>query len=157
MVSYTLLLTCIVAALWRVSGEPQTLPSPATQLNSTTPSVSGGGEVTSNVTDAAVGSRISSLQTHLPTLKNIVIFICVLTAVLIICLVVKVVRWAGWRGTCLISVLSWWSSPCEAFLVHVSIRSRRSCQTPCDAGGREETSGPVNNAPTGNYSLWALS
>ncbi|CAB1415653.1 unnamed protein product [Pleuronectes platessa] len=48
-------------------------------------------EVT-NVTDDAVGSRISSLMTHLPTLKNIVIFICVLTAALITCLVIKVIR-----------------------------------------------------------------
>ncbi|KAK5928069.1 hypothetical protein CgunFtcFv8_013161 [Champsocephalus gunnari] len=31
-------------------------------------------------------------MTHLPTLKNIVIFICVLTAVLITCLVIKVIR-----------------------------------------------------------------
>ncbi|XP_026220711.1 membrane protein FAM174B [Anabas testudineus] len=93
MVSSRLILACVIVALWRVSGEPQTISiSPATQVNSTSPSISGGDELTNNVTDAAVGSRISSLMTHLPTLKNIVIFICVLTAVLITCLVIKVVR-----------------------------------------------------------------
>ncbi|XP_070827853.1 membrane protein FAM174B [Chaetodon trifascialis] len=97
MMTYNLVLTLIIAALWRVSGEPQTLSSPATQLNSTSSSSSSSSiisedELTHNVTDAAVGSRISSLMTHLPTLKNIVIFICVLTAALITCLVIKVVR-----------------------------------------------------------------
>ncbi|GLD58672.1 membrane protein FAM174B-like protein [Lates japonicus] len=63
------------------------------QLNSTSSSIVSEDEQTNNVTDAsAVGSRISSLMTHLPTLKNIVIFICVLTAALITCLVIKVVR-----------------------------------------------------------------
>ncbi|XP_037623405.1 membrane protein FAM174B [Sebastes umbrosus] len=95
MVAYNLVLTFLIAALWRVSGEPQTLSSPATQLNSTSSSSSSsssvvsGDELTHNVTE---GSRISSLMTHLPTLKNIVIFICVLTAALITCLVIKVVR-----------------------------------------------------------------
>ncbi|XP_076588804.1 membrane protein FAM174B [Chaetodon auriga] len=98
MMTYNLALTFIIAALWRVSGEPQTLSSPATQINSTSSSSSSSSsiisedELTHNVTDAAVGSRISSLMTHLPTLKNIVIFICVLTAALITCLVIKVVR-----------------------------------------------------------------
>ncbi|XP_056242801.1 membrane protein FAM174B [Seriola aureovittata] len=93
MVTYNLALTFIIAALWRVSGEPQTNSSPAMQLNSTSSSSTiSEDELTSNVTDAAVGSRISSLMTHLPTLKNIVIFICVLTAALITCLVIKVVR-----------------------------------------------------------------
>ncbi|XP_074489106.1 membrane protein FAM174B [Sebastes fasciatus] len=94
MVAYNLVLTFLIAALWRVSGEPQTPSSPATQLNSTSSSSSSssvvsGNELTHNVTE---GSRISSLMTHLPTLKNIVIFICVLTAALITCLVIKVVR-----------------------------------------------------------------
>ncbi|XP_068564279.1 membrane protein FAM174B [Cebidichthys violaceus] len=93
MVTYNLVLTFFIAALWRVGGEPQTLSSPATQLNSTSSSIiSEDEELPHNVTDAAVGSRISSLMTHLPVLKNIVVFICVLTAVLITCLVIKVVR-----------------------------------------------------------------
>lgn len=92
MVSHNLALTLLVVALWRVSGEPQTLSSPATHFNSTSPPVISEDGLTNNVTDAAVGSRISSLMTHLPTLKNIVIFICVLTAALITCLVIKVVR-----------------------------------------------------------------
>lgn len=91
MVTYNLVLTFIVATLWRVSGEPLTISS-ATQLNSTSSSIISHDELTHNVTDTAVGSRISSLMTHLPTLKNIVIFICVLTAALITCLVIKVVR-----------------------------------------------------------------
>ncbi|XP_078113056.1 membrane protein FAM174B [Sander vitreus] len=95
MVAYNLVLTFIIAALWLVSGELQTHSSPATQLNSTSSSSSSivsEDELTHNVTDAAVGSRISSIITYLPTLKNIVIFICVLTAALITCLVIKVVR-----------------------------------------------------------------
>nr|XP_046249952.1 LOW QUALITY PROTEIN: membrane protein FAM174B [Scatophagus argus] len=92
MVTYNLALTFIIAALWRVSCMPQTLSSATTQLNSTSSSITSEDELRNNVTDAAVGSRISSLMTHLPTLKNIVIFICVLTAALITCLVIKVVR-----------------------------------------------------------------
>uniref|UniRef100_A0A7N8Y4R9 Family with sequence similarity 174 member B n=2 Tax=Mastacembelus armatus TaxID=205130 RepID=A0A7N8Y4R9_9TELE len=97
MVTSNLALTFIIVALWRVSGEPQTVSSPATQLNSTSSSSSSSSiisedELKKNITDAAVGSRVSSLMTHLPTLKNIVIFICVLTAALITCLVIKVVR-----------------------------------------------------------------
>ncbi|XP_010732612.3 membrane protein FAM174B [Larimichthys crocea] len=92
MVTYNLVLTFLIAALWRVSGVPQT-PSAATHLNTTSSSsINGENEMTHNVTDATVGSRISPLMTHLPTLKNIVIFICVLTAALITCLVIKVVR-----------------------------------------------------------------
>ncbi|XP_047451917.1 membrane protein FAM174B [Mugil cephalus] len=97
MLTYSLALTFIAAALWRVSGEPLT-PSSATQLNSTSLSSSSSSsivsqdELRSNETDEAVGSRISSLMTHLPTLKNIVILICVLTAALITCLVIKVIR-----------------------------------------------------------------
>lgn len=91
MVTYNLLLTFVAATLWRVSGEPLTISS-ATQLNSTSSSIISHDELTHNVTDSAVGSRISTLMTHLPTLKNIVIFICVLTAALITCLVIKVIR-----------------------------------------------------------------
>ncbi|XP_068458944.1 membrane protein FAM174B [Clinocottus analis] len=93
MLAYNLVLTLFIAALWRVGSEPQTPSSPATQLNATSsPIISQDEELPHNVTDAAVGSPISSLMTHLPTLKNIVIFICVLTAALITCLVIKVVR-----------------------------------------------------------------
>ncbi|XP_041853311.1 membrane protein FAM174B [Melanotaenia boesemani] len=90
--TFSLALTFIAAALWRVSGEPLT-PSFATQLNSTSSSSTvSQDELTNNATDAAVGSRISPLMTHLPTLKNIVFFIFVLTAALITCLVIKVIR-----------------------------------------------------------------
>lgn len=90
MGAHSLALTFALAFLWRVSAEPQTLPSP---LNSTTPSVViGADEGAQNMTDATVGSRISSLMTHLPTLKNAVIVVCALTAVLVVCLVIKVVR-----------------------------------------------------------------
>lgn len=93
MMVYNLALTFIITALWRVSAEPKTISSPSTQLNSTSSSsVIHGDELAHNVTDAAVGSRISTIMTHLPTLKNIVIFICVLTAALITFLVIKVVR-----------------------------------------------------------------
>lgn len=89
----SLALTFAVAALWRVGAEPQTHSSPATHLNSTAPSaVSGEDGRTQNATDATVGSRISSLMTHLPTLKNAVVVVCALTAVLMVCLVVRVVR-----------------------------------------------------------------
>lgn len=92
-VTHSLALTLIAATLWRIGGEPLT-PSSATQLNSTSTSIIlGHDELTSkNATDGAVGSRISPMMTYLPTLKNAVIFICVLTAVLITCLVIKVVR-----------------------------------------------------------------
>lgn len=45
-----------------------------------------------NATDAAVGSRISTLMTYLPALKKGVFAVCVLTAALVVCLVIKVVR-----------------------------------------------------------------
>ncbi|XP_034032433.1 membrane protein FAM174B [Thalassophryne amazonica] len=91
MVTSNTALTLMIAAVWCVSCEPQTPSSPATtQINST--SSLSHAEVTQNVTDAAVGSRISSLMTHLPTVKNIVIFICVIAAALITCLLIKVVR-----------------------------------------------------------------
>lgn len=91
--SHLAALTFIVASLWRVGGgEPQIHDSPATtQVNSTAASVAEDG-LSANVTETAVGSRISTFMTHLPTLKNVVIFICVLTAVLITILVVKVIR-----------------------------------------------------------------
>lgn len=93
MEAHRLALTFAFAALWRVGAEPQTHSSPATHLTSTTPSavVSEDGRAL-NATDATVGSRISSLMTHLPTLKNAVVVVCALTAVLIVFLVIKVVR-----------------------------------------------------------------
>lgn len=85
-------LTFAAACLWRVGGgEPPIHNSAATQVNSTAASVAGDG-LTANVTESAVGSRVSTFMTHLPTLKNVVIFICVLTGALITILVVKVVR-----------------------------------------------------------------
>lgn len=91
MVAYNLALSLIIAVVWRVSGEPQTLSSPATLLNSTS-FITHQDELRHNVTDAAMGSRISSIMTHLRTLKSMVIFICVLTTALITCLVIKVIR-----------------------------------------------------------------
>ncbi|KAM4552956.1 membrane protein FAM174B isoform 2-T2 [Fundulus diaphanus] len=92
-VTHSLALSLIAAALWRIGGEPLT-PSSATQLNSTSTSLVLGHEGPTSVNDthSTVGSRISPLMTYLPTLKNVVIFICVMTALLITCLVVKVIR-----------------------------------------------------------------
>uniref|UniRef100_A0A4W5M761 Family with sequence similarity 174 member B n=1 Tax=Hucho hucho TaxID=62062 RepID=A0A4W5M761_9TELE len=91
MVSYSLIFTLVIAVAWKVIGEPQTVPSPATQLNST--STRHGGDLSNNSTDhAQKETRISSILQYLPTLKNIVVIICVLTAVLIMCLVIKVIR-----------------------------------------------------------------
>lgn len=42
--------------------------------------------------DTAVGSRISTILRDLPTIKNVVIFVCVMTTLLITCLVVRVYR-----------------------------------------------------------------
>lgn len=91
--SHLAALTCVVVSFWRVSGgEPQIHNSAASQVNSTIASIAEDA-LSANVTEtAAVGSRISTFTTHLPTLKNVVIFICVLTAALITILVVKVVR-----------------------------------------------------------------
>ncbi|KAF6714786.1 Membrane protein FAM174B [Oryzias melastigma] len=95
MVSFNLALTLLAAALWRVNGEPLT-PSSTTHINSTSSSSPSSTEsvehLRGNSTDADVGFRLSPLMAHLPTLKNIVIFICVLTAALITCLVIKVIR-----------------------------------------------------------------
>ncbi|XP_061577873.1 membrane protein FAM174B [Cololabis saira] len=89
--TYSLAVTFIAAAVWRVSSASLSLS--ATHLNSTASSSTfSRDELEYNTTDVTVGSRISPLMTHLPTLKSIVIFICVLTAALITCLVVKVIR-----------------------------------------------------------------
>lgn len=85
-------LTLVVASLWRLGGgEPRIHESAVTRVNATAASVALDG-LSSNVTETAVESRVPTFTTHLPTLKNVVIAICVLTAVLITILVVKVVR-----------------------------------------------------------------
>ncbi|KAJ8417371.1 hypothetical protein AAFF_G00285980 [Aldrovandia affinis] len=83
----------VIAVAWETFGEPQTLPSPTTQLNSTSIAHEEGSNV-NNSTEytSTLGSRISSIVRDLPTLKNIVICIFVLTVFLITCLVVKVYR-----------------------------------------------------------------
>ncbi|XP_054909664.1 membrane protein FAM174B isoform X1 [Poeciliopsis prolifica] len=91
-VTHSFALTFIAAALCLISGEPPNSSS-ATQNSTSTSIILGHDEPTSkNATHGAVGSRISPLMTYLPTLKNVVIFICVLTAALITCLVIKVIR-----------------------------------------------------------------
>ncbi|XP_013888073.1 membrane protein FAM174B [Austrofundulus limnaeus] len=91
-VTASLVLTFLSASLWRIGGEPLTPPSATTQLNSTSSIIAAvNPEGTRNRTDTAA-ARISPLMAHLPALKNIVIFIFVLTAALITCLVIKVVR-----------------------------------------------------------------
>ncbi|XP_051953622.1 membrane protein FAM174B [Xyrauchen texanus] len=72
-----------------INGEPHTRPSSASQLNSTLPPQE---DSLYNSTDAMVGSRISTILRDLPTIKNISIFICVLTTLLITCLVIKICR-----------------------------------------------------------------
>ncbi|XP_037109672.1 membrane protein FAM174B [Syngnathus acus] len=98
MATFYLALTLIAAAFWSVEGEPRSLPSLASPPNATSAAAAsvnllqhddGGGD---NGTRAAVGSPTSSLMTHLPTLKVIVICTCVLTGALITCLLFKVVR-----------------------------------------------------------------
>ncbi|XP_073706652.1 membrane protein FAM174B [Garra rufa] len=86
---YTLAIALIVIA-HEVNGEPHTRPSSATQLNSTLPPQE---EYSSpNATNAEVGSRISTILRDLPTIKGISIFVCVLTILLITCLVIKICR-----------------------------------------------------------------
>ncbi|XP_061781034.1 membrane protein FAM174B isoform X1 [Nerophis lumbriciformis] len=92
---YFALTFILVAAFWSVDGEPRTLSSPATPLNATSSAPvihKDDRSDNDNATHAAVGTRISTLMTHLPTLKVVVILTCVLTAALITCLLVKVVR-----------------------------------------------------------------
>uniref|UniRef100_A0AAY5KJ87 Membrane protein FAM174B n=1 Tax=Esox lucius TaxID=8010 RepID=A0AAY5KJ87_ESOLU len=90
MVLYSFIFTLFVAVAWEVMGEPQILPSPTTVINSTLHI--NGEDLRNNGTYAQTESRISSILKYLPALKNIVICICVLTAVLITCLVMKVIR-----------------------------------------------------------------
>ncbi|KAJ8003259.1 hypothetical protein DPEC_G00167560 [Dallia pectoralis] len=90
MVLYRFMFTVLVAVAWEVMAEPQTLPSPTTVVNSTLHM--NGADLKHNGSHPDNQSRISSLLQYLPALKNIVICICVLTAVLITCLVIKVIR-----------------------------------------------------------------
>ncbi|XP_046889895.1 membrane protein FAM174B [Hypomesus transpacificus] len=90
MVAYNLVLSFIIAVVWEVVCEPQTLPSPATHFNSTLSIHEE--DLSKNGTNTTTESRKSSILTHLPTLKSTVFLICVLTAVLITCLVIKVCR-----------------------------------------------------------------
>ncbi|CAL8262103.1 unnamed protein product [Merluccius merluccius] len=94
--THNLVLTFMCAAVWRVAGEPrtQTLLSPAaTHFNATASATEEDPSKTNNSsTAAATESRISSTLAHLPTLRNMVVLVCVVTAVLVTCLVVKVIR-----------------------------------------------------------------
>ncbi|XP_072550656.1 membrane protein FAM174B [Salminus brasiliensis] len=86
-----LLLAVLVVVAREGGGMPHTLSSsPTTHINSTA-SVQDE-HAARNATDSAVGSRISTILRDLPTIKNVVIFFCVLTTLLITCLVVKVYR-----------------------------------------------------------------
>ncbi|XP_043119911.1 membrane protein FAM174B [Puntigrus tetrazona] len=86
---YALAVALVVIAQG-VNGEPHTRPSSATPLNSTLPPQEE--RPSHNETDSALGSRISTILRDLPTIKSISIFICVLTGVLITCLVIKIFR-----------------------------------------------------------------
>ncbi|XP_028307598.1 membrane protein FAM174B [Gouania willdenowi] len=85
--------TLLLAALWGVTSEPHVITSSATLPNLTSSSSMVSHEhALRNGTDPSVGSRISSIMTHLPALKNGVILVCGLTAALITCLLIKVIR-----------------------------------------------------------------
>lgn len=88
---YTLAIALVVIA-HEVNGEPHTRPSSATPLNSTLLPQEEHPSHNVNETDSEVGSRISTILRDLPTIKSISIFICVLTVLLITCLVIKICR-----------------------------------------------------------------
>ncbi|XP_028814348.1 membrane protein FAM174B [Denticeps clupeoides] len=91
MMARGLVISLLVAAAWEAHGEMRTLPSPATQPYPTSSPPEN--RTLQNATqEQAAGPRISSILKDLPTLKNIVIFICVLTTLLITCLVIRVYR-----------------------------------------------------------------
>ncbi|XP_051917110.1 membrane protein FAM174B isoform X2 [Hippocampus zosterae] len=101
MATFYFALTLIVATFWRADGEPRSLSfSPVSPTNATSAASGsvgslrhdGGGGGHNNGTHAAVGSPTSSIMTHLPKLKVIVILTCVVTGALITCLLFKVVR-----------------------------------------------------------------
>ncbi|KAJ8248795.1 hypothetical protein GJAV_G00227830 [Gymnothorax javanicus] len=81
-----------IAVAWETLGEPQIIPSSATQLNSTSFIQEEDHINNTSTHTSTVGSRFSSIARDLPTLKNIVICIFVLTVLLITCLVIKVYR-----------------------------------------------------------------
>uniref|UniRef100_A0A8C9VSI3 Family with sequence similarity 174 member B n=1 Tax=Scleropages formosus TaxID=113540 RepID=A0A8C9VSI3_SCLFO len=91
----------LLALLCEVSCVPHTAPSPVALLTSSSsfltaeegePRGGGGGGTNHSL---AVGSRIRSIAKDLPALKNVVICVCALTALLIICLLVKVYYRSG--------------------------------------------------------------
>lgn len=91
---YTLAIALVVVAR-EVNGEPHMRPSSATPLNSTltlTLLPQEEEHASHNETDSAEGSRISTILRDLPTIKSISISICVLTVLLITCLVIKICR-----------------------------------------------------------------
>ncbi|XP_061679542.1 membrane protein FAM174B [Syngnathoides biaculeatus] len=93
MATFYLALAIIAAALWRVGGEPRTLPSsPPSPSNATSAVSSPAGLRNGTGSRAAAGPPAWALTTHLPTLKVIVICTCVLTGALISCLLAKVLR-----------------------------------------------------------------
>lgn len=91
-------LALILAFAWCVSAElshvslSSTTAAAAAHLNTTAPGPRGDLQPGHNATDTAVGSRISTLMTYLPTLKRGVFAVCVMTAALVVCLVIKVIR-----------------------------------------------------------------
>uniref|UniRef100_A0A4W4GJI4 Membrane protein FAM174B n=1 Tax=Electrophorus electricus TaxID=8005 RepID=A0A4W4GJI4_ELEEL len=89
MSPYSLIITVLVMFARQGSGVPPSHASTPAQLNST---ASLRDEYTYNATNSMVGSRISVILRDLPTIKNLVIFLCVLTTLLITCLVIKVYR-----------------------------------------------------------------
>ncbi|XP_077599976.1 membrane protein FAM174B [Stigmatopora nigra] len=95
MAIFYLALSLMAAAVWSVEGEPRSLSSsPTVSPNTTTVMLRehDGGMDNKNGSLGAVGSPTSSIMTHLPTLKVVVIFTCVLTGALITCLLVKIIR-----------------------------------------------------------------
>ncbi|XP_076847332.1 membrane protein FAM174B [Brachyhypopomus gauderio] len=89
MPPYFHIITLLVVFTRQGSGVPPSHPSTAAQLNST---ASLRDENTFNATNSLVGSRISTILRDLPTIKNLVVFLCVLTTLLITCLVIKAYR-----------------------------------------------------------------
>lgn len=89
--SMYMLMIGVVLGAQEVVSEQHVLPfSPTAGVNSTVPVQ----EVLLgfNGTDSAVGSRISTILRDLPTIKNMVICICVLTTLLITCLLFQMYR-----------------------------------------------------------------
>lgn len=89
-----LILACACCVGAELSHVPlsSTTAAAAAHLNTTASGPRGEPQPGHNATDTAVGSRISTLMTYLPTLKRGVFAVCVMTAALVVCLVIKVVR-----------------------------------------------------------------